>query len=1660
MKTTIYPSKIYFLALLLLTVLFGKAQQSFGQQFIYGNEWINYNQKYYKIKVPATGIYRLDHGYLQAAGISGVDPRNFQLYRRGKEVSIHVSGEADGSFDTGDFIEFYGEHNDGALDRELYKNPDADHINTYYSLYTDTAAYFLTWSAAPGKRMDTYAQDPASLNPEPWHWQENFFFDNGLYSRGRRFGENYMSWMDAGEGFTGGLTAGWTFTLPNMVTNPHAGGPSPKLEVAIFGVGDANDVDVFIKPPTGAERLVGTIQLADHESKKQVFTIAHTDFASDGRLIVRVTARKSTNGYRAFYFKTIYPQRNVISTNKLPFVNASPSPSPLSYLFEGSTAANAIAYDITSVDNIKRIQGTVNGAHKGFVFPPSFSKAILWSGANLVPPAAHEVKFRNLAGNKANYLIISHKVLMQPTSSSTNPIKDYASYRASGVGGGYDTLVMDVDLIYNQFFFGDKSAAALRRYMKYMMANGKPEYLLLLGKGLEADNVNVRKNPNSLAYKDLVPTGGTPGSDIFFTADWEKGNYAPKVATGRVPANTAAEVLAYLDKVKTHEALPQNLDWRKNILHLIGSHGSEQNTILSYMRSYERIIEDKWLGANVKSVIRSSTGGLETVNIARELNNGLSLITFFGHSSGTVSDLDIGRVSDVVNGYNNENKYPMLLMNGCNAGNIFTTQRSFGEDWLLTPNKGTIGFLAHVSYGYPSLMNVYSSNFYTTAFANEEYLLKPIGIQHKRAIELTEQKVKGDNAIAMNMQMILQADPALHVIAPDKADYTVTDGGLSLHSLDGSTKVTANSEKFLLKVDVRNLGKVNDKPFQISVTRKLENGTSIEYDPQEVQAVYYRDTVELELEAKTTNGFGVNVFEVKLDPNNDIEELEENNNTATLEYFFSKSGVLAIGPKEYSIISENKVKLIGHSTDLLVGRRGYYFEIDTVYTFNSPWKKINVVQADLMPEWEVTLPESGVYFWRLRYETAAAGEELVWASSSFRYIPNSQPGWSQKGIGQLQKAVKQSLIDDPEKEELSFSPMYRIFELKGVGGGGTFGYPPYGIFLDNFKTIEADCAGRSANFMAIVLNDKTLEPFLGMPAGLGRICGTEPKFVYHFGNLTTAADRTKLEEFLRAIPEGYHVAMLSMYNVPFTTFPESLKEAFRNIGSSLIDKLKTGEPFAIVGRKGSVPGTAVEVGPSDTDPTPANLQTISMEKEVISKVGQGTLTSSLIGPANKWQSLQLQLDLEDSDSYQLDIVGVNNNQEEIVLWRDVKATDFDISSVNATTFPYLKLKLILKDEVQRSAPKLNYWTVLFEGVPEGLMRPDLVGLDKYQLETLSEQATNGQLNLQFAFHNISSNSFNDSLTVEAVVFLENGGKEQKSFKVKPLQKEELLYFTHAFSTLKMKGNNRLRVTVNPRGIPETLPEQNYLNNVLEVPFTVGQYVGMPPTLDIVFDGNRILDGDIVSPRPVINMVLKDNTNKIPITDPASVKVYLKKEGGDFEEINVSSDSRVKWFPADDKNDFRVEYQPQLEDGEYTLEVQGEDALGQRAGTERFSINFKVINESSITNFYPYPNPFSSKTRFVFTLTGTTVPENMRLQIMTVTGKVIREIQKQELGPIKIGNNVTEFAWDGTDEFGDRLANGVYLYRVIMDNGQDEMKHRSTKGDKAFQKEYGKVYILR
>ena len=187
-------------------------------------------------------------------------------------------------------------------------------------------------------------------------------------------------------------------------------------------------------------------------------------------------------------------------------------------------------------------------------------------------------------------------------------------------------------------------------------------------------------------------------------------------------------------------------------------------------------------------------------------------------------------------------------------------------------------------------------------------------------------------------------------------------------------------------------------------------------------------------------------------------------------------------------------------------------------------------------------------------------------------------------------------------------------------------------------------------------------------------------------------------------------------------------------------------------------------------------------------------------------------------------------------------------------------------------------------------------------------------------------------------------------------------------------------------------------------------------------------------------------------------------------FNYDNDT-LRFNPAtsSDNNTASIDFNPQFlkqfnpEGDEYELIVKGKDRSGNKAGQIEFRVTFKVISKPMISNLLNYPNPFSTSTAFVFTLTGSEIPQNMKIQILTVTGKIVREITMNELGPIRIGRNITEFKWNGTDQYGQKLANGVYLYRVVTTmNGKSMEKYKSEgdNTDKFFNNGYGKMYLMR
>ena len=111
-------------------------------------------------------------------------------------------------------------------------------------------------------------------------------------------------------------------------------------------------------------------------------------------------------------------------------------------------------------------------------------------------------------------------------------------------------------------------------------------------------------------------------------------------------------------------------------------------------------------------------------------------------------------------------------------------------------------------------------------------------------------------------------------------------------------------------------------------------------------------------------------------------------------------------------------------------------------------------------------------------------------------------------------------------------------------------------------------------------------------------------------------------------------------------------------------------------------------------------------------------------------------------------------------------------------------------------------------------------------------------------------------------------------------------------------------------------------------------------------------------------------------------------------------------------------------GEYSLLVKAWDVFNNFTSEIAY---FSVVNDNELVlrDVYNYPNPFSSNTTFTFNQ-NLIQPIDVKIRIYTIAGRMIREIEQHG-----ISDRFVTIDWDGRDQDGSSIANGTYLYKVIV-----------------------------
>jgi hypothetical protein len=199
----------------------------------------------------------------------------------------------------------------------------------------------------------------------------------------------------------------------------------------------------------------------------------------------------------------------------------------------------------------------------------------------------------------------------------------------------------------------------------------------------------------------------------------------------------------------------------------------------------------------------------------------------------------------------------------------------------------------------------------------------------------------------------------------------------------------------------------------------------------------------------------------------------------------------------------------------------------------------------------------------------------------------------------------------------------------------------------------------------------------------------------------------------------------------------------------------------------------------------------------------------------------------------------------------------------------------------------------------------------------------------------------------------------------------------------------------------------------------------PPVVKVFLNDAEFVSGGICDPNPKLYS---------QISDDLGINISGNSIGHDLTAIidqNTQSPiilNQVFKSKLNNPKEGELTYPlKNLSPGKHTITVTAWD-ISNNSG--QGSTEFIVIdpNQLHLDRVFNYPNPFSKHTEFQFESNLGAVEMDVVIQLQSISGKVVKTIQKN-VQPT--GYRVSGIAWDGKDDFGSELANGVYLYRLSI-----------------------------
>lgn len=193
-----------------------------------------------------------------------------------------------------------------------------------------------------------------------------------------------------------------------------------------------------------------------------------------------------------------------------------------------------------------------------------------------------------------------------------------------------------------------------------------------------------------------------------------------------------------------------------------------------------------------------------------------------------------------------------------------------------------------------------------------------------------------------------------------------------------------------------------------------------------------------------------------------------------------------------------------------------------------------------------------------------------------------------------------------------------------------------------------------------------------------------------------------------------------------------------------------------------------------------------------------------------------------------------------------------------------------------------------------------------------------------------------------------------------------------------------------------------------------------PKITLFMDSRNFRSGDLVNQNTKIIADFFDE-NGINLTGTIGHRIEAIINDDESKKIDLTS----YYNSTNSYREGTLEYPIQnLAEGTYKIKLKAWDTYNNSGYSE---VDFIVKNNSELafTEVYNFPNPFKDVTNFIFQHNSDS-PISVNIKIYTVSGRLIRDLNRTNINTKNVN-----IEWDGLDSDGDALANGVYLYKVII-----------------------------